>query len=455
MIKYFSKTSLIAFLLMLNFVNLSAQCERNASHEALRQYSKTKVTNDLPFSNFLSGDDSKTLYVSAATATAYKGTVANPFGPQIGYCGIGIQCTEYIDGVLYAVSFIAGTGNQFGTVDTETGAWAPINNNFDSDGVSLSYNPVNGKVYVTPWTGLSYGPIFGTVDIETGNVTPITIMPQGYEHTYYMAIDNDGIAYAVRNTTNQFGTINLETGAFTQTATLPFEISFIQDMSIDRETNELYWMARRSGVDPTYYKVNKETGALTPMGTTSYDESPQSFSILTNYTPIPDCLEIENVEVQYDADCFATVSWEAAIGSLKYNVYLDNVLVATEISETTYTHDVALSQGIEVEWCITQICTTGDESEAGCATGEICYLNIRDLTSIFTIKPNPASESITINAEYNLHTIELINPQGKIVFSQPNVGNCATIEISFLPKGIYFVRITSDRGAFIKKLVKQ
>ena len=52
----------------------------------------------------------------------------------------------------------------------------------------------------------------------------------------------------------------------------------------------------------------------------------------------------------------------------KYNVYMDGVKVATEIEETTYTHPTAVTQGVDVEWCVTQACSGGGESEAGCMT---------------------------------------------------------------------------------------
>jgi hypothetical protein len=52
----------------------------------------------------------------------------------------------------------------------------------------------------------------------------------------------------------------------------------------------------------------------------------------------------------------------------KYNVYMDDALVAAAIEETAYTHPVAVSPGVDVEWCVTEACSNGDESEAGCAT---------------------------------------------------------------------------------------
>ena len=59
----------------------------------------------------------------------------------------------------------------------------------------------------------------------------------------------------------------------------------------------------------------------------------------------------------------------------KYNVYMGNDLVAPGIEATSYTHTASVAQGVDVEWCVTQVCSAGGESPAGCATkkcGDAC-----------------------------------------------------------------------------------
>ena len=232
------------------------------------------------------GDDSDTYAVFGAQGMVFKGTVANPADQTTGVIGMTycrVLATEYVDGLIYAVArtFPNEDANKFGTIDMTDGSWINIKDNFGSDGVSLCYNPVDGKVYVAPYTGSnSKSGVFGTVNLATGEVTTITTFPLDGNHTYFMAIDNDGIAYAVPNLSNQFGTIDLATGAFTQTATLPFTVADgFQNMSVDRETNEIYWLARTDSGN-AYYKVDKNgttTFILTP--TTVVD----SFCIITDY----------------------------------------------------------------------------------------------------------------------------------------------------------------------------
>lgn len=73
----------------------------------------------------------------------------------------------------------------------------------------------------------------------------------------------------------------------------------------------------------------------------------------------------------------------------------------------------------------------------------------------FSILPNPATSNITISAGSNFHTVELVNFLGQTVSSQSNTGNTASLDVSSLTNGVYFVRITSNEGTDVKKFVKQ
>ena len=58
------------------------------------------------------------------------------------------------------------------------------------------------------------------------------------------------------------------------------------------------------------------------------------------------------------------------VGSIvhKYNVYKEDLLVASEIEETSYTHTESVPRDIDIKWCVTQICQTGVESAPNCVT---------------------------------------------------------------------------------------
>jgi len=514
MVKFIGKSVCMMLVAALCAGSLSAQFERGAPDSKRQQHNITKsdyadVVNDNFFIPLRGGNSEVILTSKTSPFPAYKGTVNNPFGPQIGTSGGSVQCLEYIDGVLYGVRY--ASGNQFGTFNPSNGAFTIIKSGFHtqgSDGASMAYNPVNGLTYVFPWTGEdSMGPRFGTVDLATGDFTTIATWALDGQKTYYAAIDEDGICYAVRNLSNQFGTIDLATGNFTVKATLSgiTSINYIQDMCFDREKGDLYWVGQADfnsiygyGYD-NYYKVNKNTGALTILGPTTIPSqafriltwfqnndcptvtnvnaqqingtkakitwtAPNETSGLTSYkiysgtTEIGDvpvgttifitgnlaagtytfgveaiynngcdpvkvntnltiktCDAITGIDVQYSADCKATVTWNAATGNPKYNVYLDDELVAENIETASYTHNVTLPEDTDMEWCITQVCSAGGESELSCKTAKcvpsppcnpvtdltVEFFLVQDIPCAATLKWSAAADMP--DAKYNIY----------------------------------------------------
>lgn len=77
--------------------------------------------------------------------------------------------------------------------------------------------------------------------------------------------------------------------------------------------------------------------------------------------------------------------------------------------------------------------------------------------SQMAISPNPANQSFTvkINGQTGYGRIELLNTTGQIVRHQPVVDIINTLELSVsdLPNGIYFVRLTNERGSLSKPIV--
>jgi len=79
--------------------------------------------------------------------------------------------------------------------------------------------------------------------------------------------------------------------------------------------------------------------------------------------------------------------------------------------------------------------------------------NEQDEISIF---PNPVSNYLTISLKgFNNSVIELFDYSGKIISSFKSINMVATIDVSNLPKGIYFVKTTTMNDVLItKKFVK-
>ncbi len=68
--------------------------------------------------------------------------------------------------------------------------------------------------------------------------------------------------------------------------------------------------------------------------------------------------------------------------------------------------------------------------------------------------PNPATDKIEISSTQNA-SIEIINTQGQIIICKNLKNTQATIDLTKLLSGIYFIKVKTDKGITLKKLIKQ
>ncbi|MCK4664087.1 MAG: T9SS type A sorting domain-containing protein, partial [Bacteroidales bacterium] len=98
-------------------------------------------------------------------------------------------------------------------------------------------------------------------------------------------------------------------------------------------------------------------------------------------------------------------------------------------------------------------------TEYGCTDTSSCY-NVtvgiieRISNSFINIYPNPANSFIVVESkEINIESIEIINITGKVVKQIIVDGNKATIDLSDKTKGLYMIRLITDKGIIIKKVM--
>ena len=71
------------------------------------------------------------------------------------------------------------------------------------------------------------------------------------------------------------------------------------------------------------------------------------------------------------------------------------------------------------------------------------------------VYPNPASSMVTIKSNYNIKTIELYDVQGRLLQTDLINNSETTLDITSKSKGIYFLKIVSEKGIKVEKLVKE
>jgi len=81
-------------------------------------------------------------------------------------------------------------------------------------------------------------------------------------------------------------------------------------------------------------------------------------------------------------------------------------------------------------------------------------LSVQDHTAFdFAVYPNPVKDMLHINTQEALQKIEVADLLGRTVFKQNNVPK--SVDISSLNKGVYILKLTSEKGISTKKIIKE
>jgi photosystem II stability/assembly factor-like uncharacterized protein len=80
--------------------------------------------------------------------------------------------------------------------------------------------------------------------------------------------------------------------------------------------------------------------------------------------------------------------------------------------------------------------------------------NHNQTVSTLPIYPNPASTSITIENS-TAGSLSVLNLQGQQLLQQEISGPNTTVDVSSLPCGVYFVRLTGEKTVQVRKIIKQ
>ena len=76
------------------------------------------------------------------------------------------------------------------------------------------------------------------------------------------------------------------------------------------------------------------------------------------------------------------------------------------------------------------------------------------LASNVQIAPNPVSDILSIDTDYDLNNAQIINSVGQVVRSTEISASQQTLNVAELPEGIYTIRLTGNIGVIEKRFVK-
>jgi len=72
-----------------------------------------------------------------------------------------------------------------------------------------------------------------------------------------------------------------------------------------------------------------------------------------------------------------------------------------------------------------------------------------------SVYPNPTKNKITVSAKNNLKSIAIFNIQGRLLQTMTASKMNATIDISNKQNGVYFIKITTEKGTAVQKIIKE
>ena len=163
------------------------------------------------------------------------------------------------------------------------------------------------------------------------------------------------------------------------------------------------------------------------------------------------CYPVQNLSVNDK-----TISWETPEQGVPtgYNVFVNDNLVAENITETSYTFKSGKNKNIvEVFALYNEKSSVGvslfTETETNDTTA------ITENTTSISIYPNPANDRLYIEAEGEIENVVIYDIYGRHqVTKTPSHQEMTSVNVSGLKAGIYFVKINTENGEIVKRFIK-
>ena len=191
--------------------------------------------------------------------------------------------------------------------------------------------------------------------------------------------------------------------------------------------------------------------------------NPYTFTLIRNITvvaafrpmPAPQCDVPTNVTVSDITPTSATIDWnpggneqmwEIDCNGTRYNSSAHPFLLNGLREQTTYTVKVRARCDSDTysDWSEPITFTTPEQ------------VGIDEVANgTIALHPNPATTEATLTGLVSGAKVEVLDLQGRLQATAHAVHATFTIDVSLLPRGTYFVRVTTEHAATVRKLIVQ
>ena len=174
---------------------------------------------------------------------------------------------EFYNGTYYLATYPSG---YLIAMDPTTHAANIINTSGVND---VAYNPADGQFYGFDLEGAT----LYTVDPSTGNTTfVVTINSENVILAF--TITNDGRFLMIDSGEDAISELNTTTGDLTVLISAGFDVNYIQDISMDRETNTPYWAAYNATAEESQlYSIDLDNNTITLIG--NFEDEVSGFAV--------------------------------------------------------------------------------------------------------------------------------------------------------------------------------
>lgn len=185
----------------------------------------------------------------------------------------------------------------------------------------------------------------------------------------------------------------------------------------------------------------------------------------TSSTPLPpECTVPGDFRALYTTPEVCLFTWAASNGADHYELAIGDPNLPPEAGTIYQCHDTYkpvndLDTGCHYAAWIRTVCDSNRVS-AWSDSIHFCVRNggvgITTAADNYTqLYPNPAGDQVTVASSFRIGEVELFSLTGQRVAHQAVDGISATLDLTGLPAGTYLVRIATNHGIAVKKLVKQ
>ena len=149
-------------------------------------------------------------------------------------------------------------------------------------------------------------------------------------------------------------------------------------------------------------------------------------------------------------------AWEKEIYIIKYNGMPIAMTSPATLVSTTADYLDSFNGSIPLPWSdngetFTDPLLVIDALDGYEITANFSYDGIGDYENDLEIYPNPANNLLTIS-NVNVQHVVIFNINGQVMLKQ-DFSN--TVDVSALPKGMYFIKVSSADGLATKKFIKE